>query len=564
MIAQSHIPAEFLCPITTDVMQDPVILADGRSYERSAIEQWLASSKRSPMTGAALEHNHVLPNVNLKALIEDWKDTHTVEAVVHEEETAMQELPRQELAALRSRIEGAFQQEDGLTLVVERVQLVYNDEMKSRFRRKCAELTQIRGDCPVVTRYHGTTQAAAASIAQQGFRLPTPDADGDFVGGGLRVYYTEEQRAAAEEHVGDMLMFGQAIYVSKDLEKATRFAQGAVILCECALGSETLAREGRHGLTWAQMQREGHDSIRALAGCQEGGGCRFEEQALFHSDQVLPTHVVHFRLVKTGGSSLVSQPVSVHFRVLAESHSLQSVRDLLGPDASMSAGHVDERRIQACKTLGDIARDDQHKGVGKFLSDRKLIALLAACARSSNEALQFESLRAWWNFSFNDQSAQALTIQHLGVALLASLLSSPNASLRLRATGLVWNLTQHSTDARQAFVEAGVLQKLGDALHAVIRDVTTSVAPPWGVAQFLFGALANLALTCGEDVKKHESIVQAGELMIGMHLVTPTTVQQQATLFVCNLISEGSVDAEWQEKGFSYRTSAPREMVEVA
>jgi len=564
MIAQSHVPAEFLCPITQEAMEDPVILADGRSYERSAIETWLRTSQRSPMTGATLEHTHMLSNINLKALIEDWKDTHTVEAAVREEETAMQELPRSELAAFRTRLEGAFQQEDGLTLVVERVQLVYNQELTSSFQRKRVDLQRLRGQCPVVTRYHGTTPAAAASIAQHGFRMPTSDNDGDFVGKGLRVFYTEEQREAAEEHMGDMLMFGQAIYVSTDLEKATRFAQGALILCQCVVGSEMTARQAQHGLTWAQLQRQGFDSVRALAGCQENGGCRFEEQALYHSDQVLPTHVVHFRLVKACGSALVSQPLSVESRVKAQNHSIDDLLSLFASDASTSAGDVDERRIRACKTLGDIARDDQHKAISKFLSDRRLVSQLSLCARSQNEALQFEALRAWWNFSFNDQSAQALTIQHLGVALLASLLSSPNASLRLRATGLVWNLTQHSTDAREAFVEAGVLQKLGDALHAVVREVTTSVSPPWGVAQLIFGALANIALTCGEDVKKHEAIVQAGELMIGMNLVTPTIVQQQATRFVCNLISEGSVDSEWQEKGFSYRTSAPREMVEVA
>jgi len=516
------------------------------------------------MTGAALEHCHMLSYINLRELIADWKDIYTVEAAVREEETAMQELPRSELAAFRSRLEGCFQQEDGLTLVVERVQLVYNQELVGRFQRKRGEIEQLRGSCPVFTRYHGTTPAAAASIARSGFRLPTPDDDGDFVGRGLRVYYTEEQREAAEEHMGDMLMFGQAVYVSTDLEKATRFAQGAVILCQCAVGTEMTVREAQHGLTWAQLQRQGCDSVRALAGCQENGGCRYEEQSFYHSDQVLPTHVVHFRLVKACGSTLVSQPLSIENRVEAHNVSLDDVLGLFTLDASASAGDIDERRIRACKILGDVARDDQHKAISKLLSDRKLLAQLSACARSPNEALQFEALRAWWNFSFNDQSAQALTMQHLGVALLTSLLDSPNASLRLRATGLVWNLTQHNVNSRQVFVEAGLLGKLGVALHAVVREVTSSASPPWGVVQLLFGALANIALTCGDDVKNHASIVQAGELMIGMHLVTPVVVQQQVTRFVCNLISEGNVDPEWQEKGFTYRTSAPREMVEVA
>lgn len=565
MIAQSQVPAEFTCPITTEVMEDPVILADGRSYERAAITKWLASSSRSPMTGTPLEHTHMLPNINLKALIEDWKDSHTVEAAVREEETALTELPRGELAAFRAKLQGAFQQEDGITLVVERVQLVYNHELQVRFQRKRAEIVRLRGENAgqVVTRYHGTTKVAAASIALQGFRLPTPDADGDFMGKGLRVYYTEEQRSAATEHMGDALMFGQAIYVSTDLEKATRFAKGALVLTQCTLGKEMVRREAQHRLTQAELQMQGCDSVRALGGCQESGGCRFEEHALYNEDQVLPTHVVHFRLVKSGGASLVAQPLAVENRTQANDHSLDNLLHQLMLDTSTSADDMDERRIRACKTLGDIARDDQHKALSKFLSDRKLVAQLASCARSPNEALQFESLRAWWNFSFNDQGAQALTLQHLGVSFLSSLLDSPNASLRLRATGLIWNLTQHSVNSRQVFVEAGALAKLAVELHRVVGEVTSSASPSWGMAQLLFGALANIAITCGDDVRKHERIVRAGELMIGMNLVTPPVVQQQATRFVCNLISEGSVDPEWQQKGFSYRTSAPREFLDV-
>jgi hypothetical protein len=564
MIAQSHAPPEFLCPITTEVMEDPVILADGRSYERVAICRWLASSQRSPMTGESLEHIHALPNVNLRALIEDWKETHIVEAAIREEETALQEMPRSELAELRTQLEGAFQQEDGLTLVIERVQLVYNTDLQRAFQRKQAEIVQLRGDCPVVTRYHGTTPAAAVSIAQQGFQMPLSDDDGDFVGKGLRVYYTEEQKEAAQEHAGDMLMFGQAVYVSKDLEKATRFAQGAVVLCRCALGKQMVAKEAQHSLTWAQLQAQGYDSVNALGGCQENGGCRFAENALYHTDQVLPTHVVNFRLVKTGGDSLVAQHLPLERRTMAAEHSLDSLLAQLVSNGSGSVSEIDERRISACKLLGDIGRDDQQKAVSKFLSDRKLISLLASCAKSPNEALQFEALRAWWNFSFNDQKVQALTMQQLGAAMLASLLDSPNASLRLRATGLIWNLTQHCMNSRQVFSGAGVLDKLETTLSRVIEEVVSSATPPWGVLQLLFGALANIALTCGGDVKKHEQIVYAGELVIGMDLITPAIVQQQVTRFVCNLICEGSVDPEWQEKGFSYRTSAPRDAIGVA
>ena len=40
-------PVEYLCPISTTLMADPVIAADGFSYERANIEGWIRSMKRN-------------------------------------------------------------------------------------------------------------------------------------------------------------------------------------------------------------------------------------------------------------------------------------------------------------------------------------------------------------------------------------------------------------------------------------------------------------------------------------------------------------------------------------
>lgn len=34
------VPAMFVCPITQDVMEEPVVAADGYTYERDAIQEW--------------------------------------------------------------------------------------------------------------------------------------------------------------------------------------------------------------------------------------------------------------------------------------------------------------------------------------------------------------------------------------------------------------------------------------------------------------------------------------------------------------------------------------------
>ena len=56
-------------------MQDPVVTADGLSYERAAIEHWFSTGHTtSPRTNAPLPHQHLVPNVQLRQAIEAWKD----------------------------------------------------------------------------------------------------------------------------------------------------------------------------------------------------------------------------------------------------------------------------------------------------------------------------------------------------------------------------------------------------------------------------------------------------------------------------------------------------------
>ena len=65
---------EFLCPITCEVMFDPVVATDGHTYERSAIEKWLRTSTKSPRGGDPISKNNLVSNLNLKKLIQDLID----------------------------------------------------------------------------------------------------------------------------------------------------------------------------------------------------------------------------------------------------------------------------------------------------------------------------------------------------------------------------------------------------------------------------------------------------------------------------------------------------------
>uniref|UniRef100_A0A5F8GGP2 WD repeat, SAM and U-box domain-containing protein 1 n=1 Tax=Monodelphis domestica TaxID=13616 RepID=A0A5F8GGP2_MONDO len=73
----SGIPDEFLCPITRELMKEPVIASDGYSYEKEAIENWITKKKRtSPMTNLVLPSLVLTPNRTLKMAINRWLETH--------------------------------------------------------------------------------------------------------------------------------------------------------------------------------------------------------------------------------------------------------------------------------------------------------------------------------------------------------------------------------------------------------------------------------------------------------------------------------------------------------
>jgi hypothetical protein len=62
----------FACPITQEVMKDPVIAADGFSYERTSIERWFEMGHTtSPVTNKHLEHLFLTTNHSLRKAIDD-------------------------------------------------------------------------------------------------------------------------------------------------------------------------------------------------------------------------------------------------------------------------------------------------------------------------------------------------------------------------------------------------------------------------------------------------------------------------------------------------------------
>ena len=64
----ADVPEEYICPITTELMTDPVMVVEsGMTYERKDIERWLEEHNTDPNTGVTLEDKRLAPNHALRS-----------------------------------------------------------------------------------------------------------------------------------------------------------------------------------------------------------------------------------------------------------------------------------------------------------------------------------------------------------------------------------------------------------------------------------------------------------------------------------------------------------------
>ncbi|KAH7545024.1 U-box domain-containing protein 17 [Ziziphus jujuba] len=75
------IPPDFCCPISLDLMRDPVIISTGQTYERSSITRWMEEGHCTcPKTGQMLINDRLVlvPNRALRNLIMQWCTAHGI------------------------------------------------------------------------------------------------------------------------------------------------------------------------------------------------------------------------------------------------------------------------------------------------------------------------------------------------------------------------------------------------------------------------------------------------------------------------------------------------------
>ncbi|KAI8538937.1 hypothetical protein RHMOL_Rhmol09G0142200 [Rhododendron molle] len=74
------VPDDFLCPISLEIMRDPVIVATGQTYERAYMQRWIdCGNTTCPKTRQKLQNHTLTPNFVLRSLVTQWCAKHNIE-----------------------------------------------------------------------------------------------------------------------------------------------------------------------------------------------------------------------------------------------------------------------------------------------------------------------------------------------------------------------------------------------------------------------------------------------------------------------------------------------------
>ena len=154
-MADEDMPEHFMCPLTMDVMVDPVLAADGHNYEREALVQWLATNPRSPITQEPLQPGQFLANAALRREIAKWWEEQRVSIAPHLL-TVGAELGRGATGVVFC---GELKRSKGspLAVAIKMLQGGAPAEAVAALEREVSVLRRISRDCPLVVQLLGTS-----------------------------------------------------------------------------------------------------------------------------------------------------------------------------------------------------------------------------------------------------------------------------------------------------------------------------------------------------------------------------------------------------------------------
>jgi hypothetical protein len=75
--SEHEIPEAFVCPLTLEIMKDPLMDRRGMNFERKAIVEWLNRGNHTcPLTREPLSYSKLIPNAALRMKMKRWKQEH--------------------------------------------------------------------------------------------------------------------------------------------------------------------------------------------------------------------------------------------------------------------------------------------------------------------------------------------------------------------------------------------------------------------------------------------------------------------------------------------------------
>ncbi|KAJ4898373.1 U-box domain-containing protein 9 [Raphanus sativus] len=106
-------PDEFRCPLSNELMRDPVVLASGQTYDKLFIQKWLSSGNRTcPKTQQVLPHTALTPNVLIRDMISKWCKTVGLETKnLYESEEAVTRSDREVFDSLLCKVSSTNSQD---------------------------------------------------------------------------------------------------------------------------------------------------------------------------------------------------------------------------------------------------------------------------------------------------------------------------------------------------------------------------------------------------------------------------------------------------------------------
>lgn len=105
-------PEEFRCPISRELMRDPVILATGQTYDRPFIQRWLKAGNRTcPKTQQVLSHTILTPNLLIRDMISKWCNSNGIQMphpVYDPNEDGLTDADREHFVALLEKMSASL------------------------------------------------------------------------------------------------------------------------------------------------------------------------------------------------------------------------------------------------------------------------------------------------------------------------------------------------------------------------------------------------------------------------------------------------------------------------